>query len=82
MDAVPIITDDLLDIYLGGAKETEIQVLSIRKEGVLPSNANRTVESISRKKRTSSFCKKNIKIYVYSLSDADTICQTSILEER
>lgn len=79
---IPIMTDDVLDTYLNEVATEQLQIFSIRKCGTIPSNANRTVESEYIKMKGIGSSSQNINVFIYSLSEADDICQISILEAR
>jgi len=79
---VPVMTDDILDTYLNDVSTEELQVLSIRQKGTVPSNANRTVESEYHKTKGAIKQIRDINIFIYSLTDADSICKLSLLEQR
>ena len=81
IDMIPVMSDTLLDLYL--RESGEFVIFSIRKDGIAPSAANRTVESQFHKKtlRVGGILQGQ-SIFIYSLTSADDICALSLLEQR
>ena len=75
-----VLTDDVLDKYLESCSDDEMQIISIRKDHHESSAANRIAEAYFHKLKRSQ--NTNIKIFLYSLSNADDVCPKSLLSSR
>ena len=77
---VKVLTDDVLDKYLDSCSDDEMQIISIRKDHHESSAANRIAEAYFHKLKRSQ--NTNVKIFLYSLSNADDVCPKSLLSSR
>ena len=75
-----VLTDDILDKYLDSCSDDEMQIISIRKDHHESSAANRIAEAYFHKLKRSQ--NTNVKIFLYSLSNADDVCPKSLLSSR
>ena len=80
MNPWKILTDDILDKYLDSCSDDEMQIISIRKDHHESSAANRIAEAYFHKLKRSQ--NTNVKIFLYSLSNADDVCPKSLLSSR